>query len=73
MRQFFEVQKTNKKIFMETLFWKSKREAFEIEQGYEGFSEKWVYVFALYSLIISYNNRESRLTVELFSTEFPGI
>lgn len=40
MRQFFKLQETNKKIFIETLFWKSKREAYEIENNYEALKEK---------------------------------
>lgn len=40
MRQFFKLQEKNKKLFMEALFWKSKRDAFEIENDYESFNEK---------------------------------
>lgn len=34
IRQFIKVSETNNKVYMETLFWKSKGEAYEIEHGY---------------------------------------
>lgn len=35
MRKFTEVAKKNKKVFMEILFWKELKTAFEIEEGYD--------------------------------------
>nr|CAI5869091.1 unnamed protein product [Callosobruchus analis] len=40
MRQFFKVAETNKKVFVEALFWKSKKDAYELESGYGSYSEK---------------------------------
>ncbi|XP_076063170.1 protein timeless homolog isoform X1 [Oratosquilla oratoria] len=34
LRKFFEVTETNKKVFVELLFWKTNKEALEIECGY---------------------------------------
>lgn len=34
MRKFTEVANKNKKVFMELLFWKDLKVAFEIEEGY---------------------------------------
>lgn len=42
MRQFFKVAEANKFMYMEALFWKSKRDAFEIENGYGSYTEKYV-------------------------------
>lgn len=35
MRKFTEVAKKNNKVFMELLFWKDLKVAFEIEEGYD--------------------------------------
>lgn len=35
MRKFTEVAKKNKKVFMELLFWKELKTAYEIEEGYD--------------------------------------
>ncbi|VEN61781.1 unnamed protein product [Callosobruchus maculatus] len=40
MRQFFKVAETNKKVFVEALFWKSKKDAYELESGYGSYNEK---------------------------------
>ncbi|KAG5899963.1 hypothetical protein JTB14_034534 [Gonioctena quinquepunctata] len=40
MRQFFQLAKTNELIFVEAVFWKSHREAYEIETGYATYGEK---------------------------------
>jgi len=34
MRKFTEIAKKNKKVFMELLFWKDLKTAYEIEEGY---------------------------------------
>lgn len=34
MRKFTEVAKKNNKVFMELLFWKDLKAAYEIEEGY---------------------------------------
>ncbi|CAH1127073.1 unnamed protein product [Ceutorhynchus assimilis] len=34
VRQFLKVAETNKKVFMETLFWKTSNECYDIEHGY---------------------------------------
>ena len=34
IRKFFEKAAENKKLFMEILFWKSKQDLFELEEGY---------------------------------------
>ncbi|XP_037090859.1 uncharacterized protein LOC119111135 [Pollicipes pollicipes] len=39
LRKFFAVAATNKKVFMEILFWKSPREAYEVEHGYDTYQE----------------------------------
>lgn len=35
MRKFTEVAQKNKKVFMELLFWKELKVAYEIEEGYD--------------------------------------
>ncbi|CAH1993708.1 unnamed protein product [Acanthoscelides obtectus] len=40
MRQFFKVAEENNKVFVEALFWKSKKDAYEIESGYGSYNEK---------------------------------
>ena len=35
IREFFKVAETNKKVFMESLFWTTTREAAEVEGGYD--------------------------------------
>ncbi|CAH0554108.1 unnamed protein product [Brassicogethes aeneus] len=40
MRQFFKVAEINNKVYMESLFWKSSRTAYDIEQGYGSYQEK---------------------------------
>lgn len=35
MRKFTEVTKKNNKVFIELLFWKELKTAFEIEEGYD--------------------------------------
>jgi len=35
MRKFTEVAKKNKKVFVELLFWKDLKVAYEIEEGYD--------------------------------------
>ncbi|PSN55764.1 hypothetical protein C0J52_04789 [Blattella germanica] len=40
IRKFIEVAKTNGKVYMELLFWKTVRDAFDIEQGYGSYQEK---------------------------------
>ncbi|XP_069688768.1 protein timeless homolog [Periplaneta americana] len=40
VRQFTEVAKVNGKVYMELLFWKTARDAFDIEQGYGSYQEK---------------------------------
>lgn len=35
MRKFTDVAKKNNKIFMELLFWKDLKTAYEIEEGYD--------------------------------------
>ncbi|KAF2880546.1 hypothetical protein ILUMI_25626 [Ignelater luminosus] len=37
--RFFELTKTHPKIYMEALFWKSTREANDIEEGYESYRD----------------------------------
>ncbi|XP_018561954.1 protein timeless homolog [Anoplophora glabripennis] len=39
IRQFLKVAETNKMVFMEALFWKSTRDAYEIEQGYGSYRQ----------------------------------
>ena len=39
LSKFFQMAATNKKIFMELLFWKTPREAYELEHGYESYKE----------------------------------
>ncbi|GIY76214.1 protein timeless homolog [Caerostris darwini] len=34
LRKFFEVAEKNKKVFVELLFWKGRKEAYELEEGY---------------------------------------
>lgn len=34
VRQFIKVSETNKKVFMEALFWKSSKECYDVEHGY---------------------------------------
>nr|CAD7410265.1 unnamed protein product [Timema poppensis] len=38
VRKFTEVAATNKKVFMELLFWKSNKDAYDIEQGYGSYT-----------------------------------
>ncbi|XP_063230357.1 protein timeless homolog isoform X2 [Bacillus rossius redtenbacheri] len=38
LQKFAQVAEKNKKVFMELLFWKSSRDAFEIENGYGSYS-----------------------------------
>lgn len=40
MRNFFKVVETNPKAFMETLFWKSYKEAAEVEKGYGSYQDR---------------------------------
>ncbi|XP_041372172.1 protein timeless homolog [Gigantopelta aegis] len=40
IRRFTEIAENNKKIFMEMLFWKDKKESLEITDGYGSFSNK---------------------------------
>uniref|UniRef100_A0A1Y1K941 Timeless N-terminal domain-containing protein n=1 Tax=Photinus pyralis TaxID=7054 RepID=A0A1Y1K941_PHOPY len=40
LRQFFKLTEKNPKVFMETLFWKSSRDAFDIEEGYGSYHEQ---------------------------------
>ncbi|XP_045461506.1 protein timeless homolog isoform X2 [Harmonia axyridis] len=40
LRQFFKAAETNKKIFMEALFWKSSKDAYDVEYGYGSYQEK---------------------------------
>ncbi|KAK4881785.1 hypothetical protein RN001_005104, partial [Aquatica leii] len=40
LRQFFKVAATNPKVFMEALFWKSSKDAYDIEEGYGSYQEK---------------------------------
>ncbi|KAK5650484.1 hypothetical protein RI129_001513 [Pyrocoelia pectoralis] len=40
LRQYFKLVEQNPKIFMETLFWKTSRDAFDIEQGYGSYQEQ---------------------------------
>lgn len=42
MRKFVEMSKNNKKIYMELLFWKNKKEADELEVGYNNADTKYV-------------------------------
>ncbi|KAL3279151.1 hypothetical protein HHI36_016665 [Cryptolaemus montrouzieri] len=39
LRQFFKLAETNKKIFMEALFWKSTKDAYDVEHGYGSYLE----------------------------------
>jgi timeless len=39
VRQFTEVARTNNKVYMELLFWKTPRDAYDIEQGYGSYQE----------------------------------
>lgn len=45
IRKFYDVSKTNKKLYMELLFWKTKNEAYEIEAGYGSNNSKYVTYF----------------------------
>lgn len=38
------MSKNNKKIYMELLFWKNKKEADELEVGYNNADTKYVYI-----------------------------
>lgn len=40
MKQFFKVAESNNKVFIETLFWKNKRDAFDVENSYCGYNEQ---------------------------------
>ncbi|KAK9879043.1 hypothetical protein WA026_003849 [Henosepilachna vigintioctopunctata] len=40
LRQFFKIAQENKKIYLETLFWKSTKDAFDVEHGYGSYQEK---------------------------------
>nr|WAM46971.1 protein timeless 2 [Chrysoperla nipponensis] len=40
IRKFVEVAQQNPKVFMEMLFWKNSREAYEIEEGYGNYQQK---------------------------------
>lgn len=40
IRQFLKVAEKNPKVFMEALFWKSSRDAFDVEEGYGSYQEK---------------------------------
>nr|CAD7595529.1 unnamed protein product [Timema genevievae] len=40
VRKFTEVAATNKKVFMELLFWKSNKDAYDIEQGYGSYTAR---------------------------------
>lgn len=37
--KFFKLTETNPKIFMEALFWKSTRDAIDLEEGYESYKD----------------------------------
>jgi timeless len=39
VRKFTEVASTNSKVYMELLFWKTPRDAYDIEQGYGSYQE----------------------------------
>ncbi|XP_043240861.1 protein timeless homolog [Amphibalanus amphitrite] len=39
LSKFFQMAATNKMIFMEMLFWKTPREAYELEHGYDSYKE----------------------------------
>lgn len=40
LRKFFAAAATNKLVFVEMLFWKSQREAYEVEHGYDSYREQ---------------------------------
>ena len=40
VRKFTEVAQKNGKVYMELLFWKTMRDAYEIEEGYGSYLEK---------------------------------
>jgi timeless len=40
VRKFTEVAKSNSKVYMELLFWKTSRDAYDIEHGYGSYQEK---------------------------------
>ncbi|XP_018327682.1 protein timeless homolog [Agrilus planipennis] len=40
MREFFKTAQKNKHIFMEVLFWKNSREAFDVEEGYGSYQQQ---------------------------------
>lgn len=40
VQKFFEVASKNKLIYVELLFWKTSRDAYEIEEGYGSYNEK---------------------------------
>jgi hypothetical protein len=40
VQKFIEVATTNSKVYMELLFWKTARDAYDIEQGYGSYQEK---------------------------------
>ncbi|XP_017783660.1 PREDICTED: protein timeless homolog, partial [Nicrophorus vespilloides] len=40
IRQFFQVAEKNQHVFMEALFWKNHREAFDIQEGYGVYFQK---------------------------------
>lgn len=40
MRKFTDIANKNKKVFMELLFWKDLKVAFEIEEGYDADENK---------------------------------
>ncbi|KAJ8921930.1 hypothetical protein NQ315_008564, partial [Exocentrus adspersus] len=40
IRQFFKVAEVNKKVYMEALFWKSSRDAYDIEYGYGTYQQQ---------------------------------
>lgn len=54
MRQFVKVGENNPKVFMEALFWKSSRDAFDIEHGYGSYKEKCVPYFVMLHAFISF-------------------
>lgn len=47
MRKFVEVAENNPKVYMETLFWKTSQDAYDIEHGYEGGNNKSANLFTI--------------------------
>jgi len=40
VNKFTEVARTNRKVYMELLFWKTSRDAYDVEEGYGSYQEK---------------------------------